>query len=106
MAGYSSDDGDYYSDGGWGEEDGGGYYVDDHSAQQEFSDEDNVSESCEGTGREDNHEEQDDDEGFHVENEGECRSTMFAAVIGSSTEFSLAMCLLELKFFLCRCSYF
>lgn len=77
MAGYSSDDGDYYSDGvwgeedgGWGEEDGGGYYVDDHSAQQEFSDEDNISESCEGTGREDNHEEQDDDEGFHVENEG------------------------------------
>ena len=105
MAGYSSDDGDYYSDGGWGEEDNGGYYSDDHSEQQEFSDYDNVGESHEGTGREDNHEEQDDDEGSYDENEGKCKS-MFTVVIRSSTEFLLAICLLELKFFLCCCSYF
>ncbi|KAF8035473.1 hypothetical protein BT93_C1488 [Corymbia citriodora subsp. variegata] len=70
MAGYSSDDGDYYSDGGWGEDDDSGYYSDDHSEQQEFGNDDNVSESHEGPGREDSHEEQDDDEGSHDENKG------------------------------------
>lgn len=80
MAGYSSDDGDYYSDGGWGEEDSGGYYSDDQS------DYDNVSESHEGAGGEDNHEEQDDDEGSRDENKGKCRS-MFTVVLRSSTGF-------------------